>query len=332
MGPHPAVAEVRRAVRASLAKLVGPDALTPDAAEQRVVLVACSGGADSVALAAATAFEASRCGISAGLVTVDHGLQAGSDRVAADVSTLGYELGLDPVVCLPVRVGRRGGPESAARDARYQALDACAEAMGAHILLGHTLDDQAETVLLGLGRGSGPRSIAGMRELRGRYLRPLLGVRRATTRAACEALTLPVWDDPHNDDPRYRRVRLRREVLPLLDDVVGGGVVEALARTAAQVQADLDALDGSAAWELAHRRRADGRLDVDGLDQEPGAIRTRVLRGWALGRGVTELTATHIDALDCLVTGWHGQGPVDLPGGFGATRASGTLSLSAPQS
>ena len=165
MGPAPALAAVRSAVRAVLSS-------------HPCVLVACSGGADSLALAAAVAFEAPRAGVRAGLVTVDHGLQPGSAAVAAQVAGLGYELGLDPVEIVPVTVGRTGGVEAAARDARYAALDAAASALGAAVLLGHTLDDQAETVLLGLGRGSGPRSIAGMRVIDGHYLRPLLGLRR----------------------------------------------------------------------------------------------------------------------------------------------------------
>ena len=115
------------------------------------------------------------------------------------------------------------------------------------MLLGHTRDDQAETVLLGLGRGSGPRSIAGMRRREGRYLRPFLDLDRATTERACAALGLPVWHDPHNVDPSFRRVRLRREVLPLLEDVLGGGVAAALARTADLLRADVDALDHLAA-------------------------------------------------------------------------------------
>ena len=145
-----------------------------------------------------------------------------------------------------VRVGAAGGPEAAARAARYRAL-ADAAGDGTAVLLGHTLDDQAETVLLGLGRGSGPRSIAGMRPVDGRWLRPLLGVRRETTRAACTAEQLAYRDDPHNADPRFTRVRLRREVLPLLEDTLQGGVAAALARTAELLRDDLDALDDLAA-------------------------------------------------------------------------------------
>jgi tRNA(Ile)-lysidine synthase len=230
-------------------------------------------------------------------------------------------MGFDPVEVVTVDVGTDGGPEAAARTARYAALDASATALGADVLLGHTLDDQAETVLLGLGRGSGPRSIAGMRPIDGRYRRPFLNVRRATTEAACEALGLTPWDDPHNADPAYQRVRLRREVLPLLDDVLQGGVAEALARTAALVRDDVDALD-----ELAAHHAGDV-LDAEELEALPAAIRTRVLRAWARAAGTAPLTAEHTRALDGLITDWHGQGPIDLPGGFAAVRASGRLTM-----
>jgi tRNA(Ile)-lysidine synthase len=320
MGPRPAVAAVRAAVRPFVA---GP------------VLVACSGGADSLALAAAVAFEAARAAVPAALVTVDHGLQDGSAAQARTVAAIGYELGFDPVEVVTVQVGRDGGREAAARTARYAALDAAAAALDADLLLGHTLDDQAETVLLGLGRGSGPRSIAGMRPRSGRRVRPLLGVRRATTAAACAALGLEPWDDPHNADPSYQRVRLRREVLPLLEDVLHGGVAEALARTAEQVQDDLDALDelvdahtlGVA--QLGGVDHGDG-LDVGRLAALPRAVRTRVLRAWALRCGAAEVTAEHVARLEALVTDWHGQGRVDLPGGVGVRRASGRLVPESP--
>jgi tRNA(Ile)-lysidine synthase len=190
------------------------------------------------------------------------------------------------------------------------------------VMLGHTLDDQAETVLLGLGRGSGPRSIAGMRPVDGRYRRPFLGVRRATTHAACEALGLTPWQDPHNADPSFQRVRLRREVLPLLEDVLQGGVAEALARTAALVQEDLDALD-----QLAAGHRHGGELPVAELAKLPRAVRTRVLRAWVYAHAAEPLTAERTAELDALITAWHGQGPIDLPGRFEVVRASGRLSL-----
>lgn len=319
MGPAPPVAEVRRAVRLAL----------PD---ERMVIVACSGGADSLALAAATAFERVRGGGRAGLITIDHGLQPGSAEQAAATAELGYQLGFDPVEVRRVSVGRDGGPEAAARAARYAAIESFADALDADVLLGHTLDDQAETVLLGLGRGSGPRSIAGMRPVDGRLRRPFLGLRRATTQAACAALGLAPWQDPHNDDPSFQRSRLRREVLPLLDDVLQGGVAEALARSARLVRADLEALDEIAAARLAALPEAGVEtLPVDALAAEPAAIRTRMLRAWARSGGVAPLTAVHVGALDALVTSWHGQGCVDLPGGFAAARVSGRLTLTRPK-
>ncbi|HSY16514.1 MAG TPA: tRNA lysidine(34) synthetase TilS [Jatrophihabitantaceae bacterium] len=324
MGPRPAVAQVRRAVRTSLATSVRE--LTT-----AKVLVACSGGADSLALAAAVAFEAPRVDVAAGLITVDHGLQDGSAARAAEVAAIGRELGLDPVRVVRVEVGGPGGPEAAARRARYGALTEAAEALDAQVLLGHTRDDQAETVLLGLGRGSGPRSIAGMLPASGRYLRPLLAISRQTTRAACDALGLSPWDDPHNADPRFRRVRIRHELLPLAEDVLGGGVAAALARTAQQLRQDLDALDALAAAEVSRRRTEAGGLSgLAGLATSPVAIRSRVLRGWALAGGVPHLFAAQLDALDALVVGWHGQGPCQLPGGFQAVRSSGTLMLLPP--
>jgi tRNA(Ile)-lysidine synthase len=321
-GPDPAVAQVRSAVRPALS------------ASARPVLVACSGGADSLALAAAVAFEAPRAGVPAGALTVDHGLQEGSAGRAEATAALLRDLGLDPVRVVRVAVGTDGGPEGAARAARYAALARTAGEQQARVALGHTLDDQAETVLLGLGRGSGPRSVAGMVEQREIWWRPLLGVRRATTRAACAAQGLPVWDDPWNTDPAYTRVRLRRQVLPLLDDVLGGGVAPALARTAAQLREDLDALDALAADEL--RRLAGDRgsptrpIPAAAVAGLPAALRRRVLRGWLQAGAVPDLQAVHLAAVDALLTRWRGQGRVDLPGGASVTRSSGTLVLQPP--
>jgi len=314
-GPHPAVAALRAAVRPGLTTTGGP------------VLVACSGGADSVALAAALAFEAPRAGRQVGAVTVDHGLQPGSAEVAARTAALLRSLRLAPVLVVPVVVGADGGPEGAAREARVAALRAAAAAHGGTVALGHTLDDQAETVLLGLARGSGPRSVAGMVEHRAPFWRPLLGVRRETTRAACAAQELPVWDDPWNTDPAYTRVRLRTEALPLLEDVLGGGVAPALARTAALLREDLDALDTLAAAELHALLGADGGLPAGALAELPAALRRRVLRGWLLRAGVPDLQAVHLAAVDALLTRWRGQGRADLPAGTGVVRASGRLTV-----
>jgi tRNA(Ile)-lysidine synthase len=283
MGPGVAVAEVRTAVRGGLA----------DLAAGELVLVACSGGADSLALAAATAFAAPRLGLRAGGVTVDHGLQPRSAERAEKVAGLLSKLGLDPVRSIAVTVPRAGpgapGPEAAARVARYGALDAAAEDYGAAaVLLGHTLDDQAETVLLGLARGSGGRSLAGMPARRGPYRRPLLAVRRSATAAACAELGLEPWQDPHNADFRFARARVRHQALPALEAALGPGVAEALARTAGQLRADADCLDDLAFAESGQLRQGGSDpagLDVAWLAALPAAIRSRVLRDAAVMAG-----------------------------------------------
>ena len=323
MGPSPAAADVRNAVRDSLR----------DLGSGSLVLVACSGGADSLSLAAALAFVAPREGLRAGGVTVDHGLQPGSAGRARDVAAALTRLGLDPVECVPISVprnGKHGGPEAAARTARYDALAAVAERIGAvAILLGHTLDDQAETVLLGLARGSGARALAGMAARRDRYRRPLLNVRRATTRAACADLDLPVWDDPHNTSPRFARARVRHEVMPVLEAALGPGVAEALARTAGQLRADADFLDVLA--EMEAERACAGRttLLTEHLAALPPALRTRVLHSAAVAAGCPAgaLTAGHVEQLEALVTRWRGQRWVDLPGGVRGLRRDGRLRL-----
>jgi len=323
MGPGVAVAEVRTAVRACLAGLTAGD----------LVLVACSGGADSLALAAATAFVAPRLGLRAGAVTVDHGLQPGSAERAAEIAVLLAKLGLDPVRSTAVTVAPAGasGPENAARVARYGALDAAAAAYGAAaVLLGHTLDDQAETVLLGLARGSGGRSLAGMPARRGRYRRPLLAVRRAATAAACAELGLEPWQDPHNCDFRFTRARVRHQALPALEAALGPGVAEALARTAAQLRADAECLDDLAFAESGQLRQAGSDpagLDVAWLAALPAAIRTRVLRDAAVMAGCPPgaLAAGHIGQVDALVTAWRGQRWADLPGGVRARRQAGKV-------
>src|SRR5690606_6604086 len=172
--PHRAVAAIRYAVRATLGELP----------REARALVACSGGADSVALAEALAFEARHTGRPSGAVVVDHGLQEDSASVAERAAATCRRLGLSPVEVVGVTVAETGqGLEADARDARYAALAESADRLGAAVvLLGHTRDDQAEQVLLGLTRGSGARSLAGMATERGIFRRPLLGISRAETR------------------------------------------------------------------------------------------------------------------------------------------------------
>lgn len=304
----PVVAEGRRRLRLAL------DDLSPGSR----VDVALSGGADSLALAACLSFVAPQAGWMAGAVIVDHGLQPGSDDVAARAAEQATALGLDAEV-VTVEVGTEGGPEAAARDARYAVLRA--RPVDA-VLLGHTLDDQAETVLLGLARGSGPRSIAGMPAIGfdGFIRRPFLGMRRTDTEHICTVSGLDWWTDPHNTDLSLLRSRVRHELMPRLEDVLGGGVAEALARTASQVRDDLTLLD-----QLAEE--VPDPCDVTLLIAMPTALRRRALRLAALGAGAdrSELSSVHISELDRLVTDWHGQKRVELPGGVSASRVGDAL-------
>jgi tRNA(Ile)-lysidine synthase len=313
--PDPAVSAVRRAVRSALAGL-------PPAQRAAPPLVACSGGADSLALAVGTR---AALGGPVHAAVVDHGLQDGSAERAAAAAALLTGLGLQAQVC-PVDVAGPGGLEAAARRARYAALRAARPHPDSPVLVAHTLDDQAETVLLGLGRGSGPRSLAGMRGWDPPWLRPLLGVRRAVTRAACAARGLPVWDDPHNTDPRFTRARLRHEALPLLEEVLGGGVAAALARTAAQLREDCDVLDGLAAELLATARNG-AALDLAPLAGVPTALRRRVLRGWLHAEGVSAVTDSQLRASDVLAGQGPDRGGVALPGGLELVRGHGRLTL-----
>lgn len=358
MGPHPAVAAIRLAVRRVLhdvltehsdqaARSVGAASLASagryasssasssthhaSLGEQPLVLVACSGGADSMALASALAFEARKLSVRAGGITIDHGLQDGSDLRAAEVAVRLTAMQLDPVEAVTVCVGRAGGPEAAARDARYAALDEAAERHGAAaVLLGHTRDDQAETVLLGLARGSGIRSLSGMAAVSGaagRYRRPFLQLDRQTARKACMVQSLSVWDDPHNADPAYTRSRLRHEGLPALEKALGKGVVEALARTAQLSRDDADALDAWAADVDPSVRDEAGRLECAKLYALPPAVRRRVLRRAAIEAGAPagSLFARHVEELDRLITSWRGQGAINLPGRVEARRQGGRL-------
>ena len=314
----PAVADVRRAVRGALPA-------------EGLVLVALSGGPDSLALAAATAFEAPRAGVRAGAVIVDHGLQDASAAVAERAAGQARTLGLDPVRVVRVQVVAGGeGPEAAARAARYEALDAVAAELGAvAILLGHTLDDQAETVLLGLARGSGATSLQGMAPEAGLYRRPLLGIRRSATVQACADAGLEPWNDPHNEDPGYARVRVRSTVLPLLEAELGPGVAEALARTAEQLREDADALDHMAdevAEELTELEEAGVSLGVAALAANPPALRQRLIRLVVASEFHVSLSRAQTLEIARLVTQWHGQAALDLPG-FTAERRGSRIHL-----
>lgn len=304
----PEVADTRRAVREALADLPAGS----------LALVALSGGPDSLALAAAAGFEAPRLGLRVGAVIVDHGLQGDSAAVAERAAEAARALGLDPVRVVRARVEGSGGPEAAARAARYAALETAAVELGAAaVLLGHSLDDQAETVLLGLARGSGTLSIAGMAAVVGLYRRPLLGIRRAVLARACADQGLEPWSDPHNSDERFARVRVRRRILPLLDEHLDAGIVEALARTAEIAREDAEALDrmvDEVAEELVALEEGGCSLPVAWLAANPAALRHRLIRLVARAEFGAALSRAQTLEVARLATDWHGQGAVHLPG------------------
>lgn len=287
------------------------------------MIVACSGGADSLALAAAVAFEAPRLSVHAAAVVVDHGLQDGSEQVATRAAQQCGGLGLEPALVVRVQVEQQGsGPEDAARTARYGVLsDAALDLDASAILLAHTRDDQAETVLLGLARGSGLRSIAGMAtfDAQRRLVRPFLDITRAQTEAACAAQGLSWWDDPHNDDPRYTRVRAR-QILPELEDALGPGVVAGLARTAALARSDTDGLDQLAA--AATTALGAPPWPVQELAGLVEPVRRRVWRAL-----FPQAAKVHVDELERLLSDWHGQVGIDVPGGVRVSRHNGQIEV-----
>ena len=306
-----ALVALRSAVRAALGKFSPGD----------LILVAVSGGADSLALAEAAKLEADKLALKLIGVNINHQLQVGSEIQSMKVvEQLSF-----PCEVRNVTVELVDGLEASARRARYQALEDFAKESGAvAILLGHTKDDQAETVLLGLARGSGARSLSGMAFENGIYLRPFLNITRAQTVAACRELNLIPWNDPHNDDLNFLRVRVRKKVLPNLEQELGPGISEALVRSAALLRDDADALD-HLAQEFWQKDRS---LDVEPLAKLPKAIRTRVLRIALLESGVTQLSSDQIGQVEALISNWKGQGEVSLPAGVKVSRISGRLTLS----
>jgi tRNA(Ile)-lysidine synthase len=297
-----------------------------------VVLVAVSGGADSLALSAAVFKEATALAITPIAVTINHQLQEGSRTQAEKVKAQLIDIGYSDVIIEDVNVSMSGGLEAGARAARYEALDRILEAKGAkQIYLGHTRDDQAETVLLGLARGSGTRSLSGMAVKNKNYIRPLLTITRIETEKACSELGLNTWNDPHNQNSEFTRVRVRKNVLPVMEENLGPGISAALARSASLFRDDADALDEIAERESQGLNLAE--LDCSYLASLPRAIRSRVLRKaiYAAGAPTGAISAEHLADIEALVTDWHGQGESSLPGGVKVSRISGRLSLSARQ-
>ena len=311
--------QIRLAVRAELSDLNAGD----------TVLVAVSGGADSSALAAGLLAEAKEKALRPIAVIIDHALQPNSADVAMNTKAELAKAGYTNIEIKRIKVEVTDGMEASARRARYAALNEIAESTSAvAIFLGHTKDDQAETVLLGLARGSGTRSLSGMAERIDKYRRPLLSITRSQTEAACKEVGIKYWNDPHNQSMEYARVRVREKVLPLMEAEIGPGIADALTRSAKILRDDADALDQWAEEVLDEMDPIE--MDIETLASLPRAIRSRVIRKaiYLAGAPSGSLSAEHLEPVEALVTAWKGQGAVSLPGGVTVARISGRLSLS----
>ena len=320
----PAQGEIRHAVREVLAANTKPG---------QKLLIAVSGGADSLALASATLFESKKLQLQVATVTIDHGLQKASAKVTEQTLDKLHQIGIIEAWSKKVKVGTKGGPEAAARDARYKALESIRiESKSDFIVLGHTANDQAETVLLGLTRGSGSKSLSGMSVRSERLLRPLLAIERKTTEQFCKDEKISPWQDPQNKDLKFLRVRIRRVVLPFIEKQLGNGIFSNLIRTSSQLQEDdqyLSAVVDKAFKKIAKSSARTVTLDQSGLSKLPAAVRNRVIKS-AIDYFEVDSSRVHVLAVADLVLNWHGQKPLALPG-VRVERKGKTITLKATQ-
>lgn len=351
-GPPAVVARARTAVRTALTARIADlaDDTTPGGLSPHLS-VGVSGGADSLALLATAVWVGSRMGLEVEALIVDHGLQEDSASVAERARAEAERLGAAAsILRVGVDLDVPGGIENAARRARHSALEEAVRDRGSlALLLGHTLDDQAEQVLMGLARGGGPRALAGMPRTRGHVLRPFLGtgrdertaLRREDTEEICTLHDIAWWEDPMNRDEALLRARVRHRALPLLREILGEQVDTNLARSADLLRPDVDHLDAEAEELLETLERSGGELreqedlllmDVHALAAQPQALRTRVLRDAsrraALRAGAVpekSLLRRHVLEVDALVVSWHGQAEVPLPGRIVVARRDGLL-------
>jgi tRNA(Ile)-lysidine synthase len=318
----PALLELRKAIRIWFEKL------EPNSK----VCIGVSGGADSLALAVASKLEASNFPIDLVAVIVDHGLQENSGEIAQFAKQQLGKLGYQDVFIGKANVQVTDGIEASARRARYKVFQQAIETYNPnYFFLGHTKNDQAEGVLLGLARGSGTKSLSGMQEISGMFVRPLLGIDRATTEIACRESSIEFWNDPHNSNQDFTRVRVRENILPILENEIGPGIADALARSAKILREDALALDG---WAESVFGQVDPQdIEISILADLPVAVRSRVFRLaiYAAGAPAGSISASHLEPIEAFVSDWRGQGHTSLPGGVKVCRISGRLSLSKPQ-
>jgi tRNA(Ile)-lysidine synthase len=318
----PALLELRNAVRFWFQKLE----------ENSKVCIGVSGGADSMALAIVAKLEAADFNLDLVAVIIDHNLQENSAEVATSTKKKLESIGYSDIFVGKANVLVTDGVEASARRARYLVFQQALETYGSKVfLLGHTKNDQAEGVLLGLARGSGTKSLSGMAEISGPFIRPFLNVDRSTTQAACDESGIEYWSDPHNLNTEFTRVRIRENILPLIEKEIGPGIIDALSRSAKILREDATALDEWAERTFGEVDPTD--IEISFLVALPIAVRSRVLRLaiYAAGAPSGSISATHLEPIEAFVSDWRGQGHTSLPGGVKVCRISGRLSLSKPQ-
>ena len=290
------------------------------------ILVACSGGADSLALAWTSQVVTKRIGLNLIAVIIDHQLIKESTQVAQDAKKKCEDFGIEKVVIKQIEVkDDKDGLEAAARKARYEAFEELVNEFNAKaVLLAHTQDNQAETMLMRLTRGSGAKSLSAMKEVSGKYLRPFLHIRKQVLVDALEKENISYWQDPANTNYKFLRAKVRHELMPKLIEVLGDSAIDSLDRTSGLLKEDNEALESIA---LESYEKLNKELKVQELEKLPTAIRKRVIKIAALNSGVTPgpFSFEHIEAIDALVTNWRGQGNVDLPGFIQASRVDQTI-------
>lgn len=266
--------------------------------------LACSGGADSMALTDAV-LAATRDVV---VIHIDHGLSPGSANVAEEVAAWARGQGVEAVV-RRVQIDPEASIEAAAREARYEAFEALAAELGlSAIFLAHTARDQAETVLMRVLRGTGPAGLAGIAAVRSVYVRPLLELSRGVIDEYVVERALPTWPDPMNDDSRFTRVRMRQQILPALR-AENPNLDDALCRLADSTREWLAVIDAQA------QPFAQLPIDCPQLAAQVPAIRKRAI-AIALDRAGLGYDAVHLDAIDALITApAAGERAIDLPGG-----------------
>ncbi len=294
------------------------------------VLVACSGGADSLALAWVVQFVAKKKEIFVSALIVDHQLSPESNEVAQAAKVKLSVLAISDTKIIKVEVSNNSeGIEAAAREVRYEALKNYGNEINAQmIFLGHTLEDQVETVLMRLTRGSGARSLQGMAEINGKFVRPFLHISRAIVRDSLSIINLTAWEDPMNYSEKFLRSKVRNQLLPKLKEVLGESVFEAIDRTATALRVDNAALD-LITQEVLALNSIETSCSVEILQAQPQAIRNRIIRVMMLNAGVpaASLANAHIEAVNQLINNWHGQGEVALPGKLWVSRSKNQIAI-----